>query len=85
MSVDATSFRPLARTGWGGISYTGLITLGKSNINIPIQEPQTLIPAWRGQIGDVVYRSAGNMTNPTSVEALDNYVLLWQVMTPMAQ
>lgn len=66
MSFEATSFRPLARGGWGGRAashFRGELARGKAALGLPVKDPQVLGPSWRGQIGTVVYRSAGVTVN----------------------
>jgi hypothetical protein len=63
MSYAPTSFRHLARGGWGGRAaghFRGLLTIDTPHAG---EDPQVLSASGRGQVGTVVYRSPGAAVN----------------------
>ena len=59
MSFNPTSFRPVARGGWGGRAashFRGILALGQPDAELPIEDPQVLVPSRYGQIGSAFIR-----------------------------
>lgn len=67
MSFAPTTFRPFVREGWGGRAashFRGCLSIATPWPGLPIEFPQTLGLAWRGnQTGTVVYRGMGGRAN----------------------
>lgn len=62
MSFVPSSFRPLARGGWGGRAsshFRGALAITGPDMGLPTEDPQVLGQSQWGQIDTVIYRRLG--------------------------
>ena len=64
MSFAPSTFRPLARSGWGGrAEFRGAISIQGPDRGLPTEDPQVLGYTGWGQIGSVIARNQGATVN----------------------
>ena len=66
MSAVPTTFRPLARMGWGGRAashFRGVIAVDSPSKSNDVEDPQILGIFYYGQVGSVIHRAVGKAAN----------------------